>query len=57
MKQYEDSYRFKLPARMPVIIRLGGKSFHNYTKKCNKPYDDSIINCIRLTAKNFFKIC
>jgi len=54
MKQYEDSYRFKLPARMPVIIRLDGKSFHNYTKKCNKPYDDSIINCMRLTAK---KLC
>jgi len=36
---YENVYRIKLPKRMPVIIRIDGKSFHTLTKKMDKPYD------------------
>lgn len=50
MKSYEDSFRFNLPKRMPVIIRLDGKAFHSYTKGCKKPYDDSLINCMANTT-------
>lgn len=50
IKQYEDAYRFHLISKMPVIIRLDGKAFHSYTKYCNKPYDDRIINCMRRTS-------
>lgn len=32
MKLYEDAYRFKLPRRMPVILRLDGRAFHTVTK-------------------------
>lgn len=47
MKQYENSYRFHLTEKLPVLIRLDGKAFHYYTKQCNKPYDDIIIDCMR----------
>ena len=34
MKEYyENVYRIKLTRRTPVIIRLDGKAFHNYTKQ------------------------
>lgn len=29
---YEDRFRFYLPRRIPVIVRLDGKAFHSYTK-------------------------
>jgi len=42
---YEHRYKFKLPMRFPVIIRIDGKSFHTWTKKHNmkKPFDDLLI--------------
>jgi tRNA(His) guanylyltransferase len=51
MKQYEDCYRITLPARMPIIIRLDGKAFHSYTKKCAKPIDLGLIQCMNETTK------
>ena len=39
-ENYEDRYRIKLTRRMPVIIRLDGKSFHTFTKQCHKPFDE-----------------
>lgn len=35
---YEDRQRFYLIRRMPVIIRLDGKCFHNFTKQMQKPF-------------------
>ena len=43
-ENYEDRYRFKLTRRMPVIIRLDGKSFHTLTRRCIKPFDDILGN-------------
>jgi tRNA(His) 5'-end guanylyltransferase len=43
MKKYEDIYRNKMSPRMPVIIRLDGKSFHTWTKGLDKPFDDTYI--------------
>jgi len=44
MKQYyEGVYSLKLPFRMPVIIRLDGKSFSNWTRNLQKPFDDGFI--------------
>jgi len=37
---YEDTYRFKLTRRTPVIIRLDGKAFHTLTRGCDKPFDE-----------------
>lgn len=36
---YEDRTRSYLPRRTFTIIRLDGKSFHTYTKRCKKPFD------------------
>lgn len=47
---YENRQRFYLTRRTPVIMRLDGKAFHTVTKKAVKPYDDTIINLMQLTA-------
>jgi tRNA(His) 5'-end guanylyltransferase len=47
--QYEDRYRFSLPRRTYTIIRCDGKSFHTYTRGCDKPYDDKL-SAAMLTA-------
>ena len=41
MKSYEECFEGKLPRRMPMIVRVDGKTFHTLTKKwkCSKPYD------------------
>ena len=37
---YENRQRFYLIRRIPVIMRLDGKSFHTLTKRfCNRPFD------------------
>jgi tRNA(His) 5'-end guanylyltransferase len=51
IKAYEDCYRVQLPQRMPVILRVDGKSFHNYTKGCKRPVDENLVNCMNETAK------
>ncbi len=50
MKTFEDVFRFKLPIRMPVILRLDGKSFHSLCRGLNKPFDDRLITCMNETA-------
>ena len=54
-ENYEDRYRIKLTRRMPVIIRLDGKSFHTLTKHCKKPFDDDFSNCMTATASYLLK--
>jgi tRNA(His) 5'-end guanylyltransferase len=39
MKLYEDSFRMRLPPRMPTIIRLDGRAFHSL--KLEKPFDEN----------------
>jgi len=56
MKQYyEQVWNFKLPLRMPVIIRLDGKNFHNFTKKMNRPFDGNLIHDMAKTSKLLFE--
>lgn len=51
MKRYEDASRIYLPDRMPVIIRLDGKSFHTWTRGLPKPYCASLMNAMDEVAK------
>ena len=37
---YEHPYLFKLPMRMPVIMRLDGNCFHSFTKDMQRPFDE-----------------
>lgn len=48
---YENPFKIKLPMRMPVIIRLDGRAFHTYTRKCKKPFDSILIERMINTAK------
>ncbi len=50
MKGYEDTFRYSLPQRMPVVLRIDGKAFHTYTKGCRRPWDENLVNCMNETA-------
>lgn len=55
MKEYENAYRNKLTKRMPVIIRIDGKSFHTYTKGMKKPFDEKLAKAFWETSKYLCK--
>lgn len=55
MKNFEDCYRIKLPIRMPVILRIDGCHFHTYTKRCKRPVDQGLVDCMNETAKYLCK--
>lgn len=50
---YEEAYKLRLPSRMPVIIRLDGKSFHSFTKRigAQKPFDALFIHTMSALAR------
>lgn len=54
MKNYENSYRYYLPKRIPLILRLDGRSFSNYTKKLARPWDLNFSHAMDAVAK---KLC
>lgn len=41
-RQYEDRTRMMLPRRTHTILRADGKSFHTYTRHCDKPHDERL---------------
>jgi tRNA(His) guanylyltransferase len=47
MKAYEETFRQKLPIRMPAVVRLDGKAFHTLTRGCEKPFDNKIHTALR----------
>lgn len=52
MKEYyENPYRFYLPRRSPMIIRLDTRAGHSFTKGFQRPFDDIFIESIQETAK------
>jgi len=51
IKEYEDISRYYLPKKLPVIIRIDGKSFHRYTRKMKKPFDEDLTNIFWETTK------
>jgi len=48
--QYEDRARFMLPRRTYTIIRCDGKSFHTYTRRMEKPFDERLAQAIDVAA-------
>jgi len=48
---YEVRSQTYLPRRTYSLIRLDGRSFHNYTKNCKRPYDLDLMSDIDDTAK------
>ena len=53
-KKYEGAFSGYLPGRMPILCRLDGKGFHNYTKGMKRPWDDRLNLVMDMTAK---KLC
>lgn len=51
-ENYEHRYRFYLPRRIPVIIRLDGKAFHTLTRHAEKPFDENFIDSMYGTAQD-----
>lgn len=55
MKQnYERAFLSYLPYRMPVVIRLDGKSFHTFTRDTSKPFDNNFMSSMNLLTQ---KLC
>lgn len=48
MKKYENVWRQYLIPRMPIIVRIDGKAFHGYVKKCKfeYPFDNNLIKAV-----------
>lgn len=51
MKGYENVSRLYLTRRVPYIIRLDGKSFHTYTQRLEKPWDERLVIAMLETTK------
>lgn len=51
---YERAYRYQLPMRLPVIIRVDGKAFHTFTRDMKRPFDDDFIGWMKAVA---LKLC
>ena len=48
---YENVPKTRLVRRMPVAIRLDGRSFHTFTRGFNKPFDEVLIKTMKQTMK------
>ena len=46
---YEQIPKFKLYRRTPVAIRIDGKAFHTFTRGFKRPFDDILVEAMRLT--------
>lgn len=57
MKGYEAVWDTKLPARMPVILRLDGNSFSKFTKSFNKPFDERMWQAMTAASKAVLDYC
>lgn len=51
MKGYENTYRLYIPKRLPVIIRIDGCHFHQFTKGLDKPFDEGLSSAFWETGK------
>jgi len=52
MKEYEGASRTRLLRRVPVIIRVDGKSFHTFCNSMKRPFDERLIECMWAAAKH-----
>lgn len=51
MKEYENVSKDFLTRRMPIIMRIDGKTFHTYTKNMKRPWDKKLYIAFGETAK------
>lgn len=51
MKEYERRNQYFLQKRMPVIIRLDGRSFHTFTRGFQRPFDHVFMRTMQEVTK------
>jgi tRNA(His) 5'-end guanylyltransferase len=51
MKCYENVTRTYLPRRTYTLIRVDGKSFHSFTRGCEKPFDHRLMGAMDFAAE------
>jgi len=53
MKGYEACYDQVLPRRLPLMLRVDGRSFHTLVRRwgCKKPFDDALMQTMVETAQ------
>lgn len=56
MKGYEKVNNAKLTCRTPVIVRVDGRSFHNFPTKLGKPFDRVFINVMQEVARDLVEL-
>lgn len=54
-KRFEKHNEDKLMPGLPILIRIDGVSFHNFTKKAEKPFDDAFIKAMHNTCIDLIK--
>ena len=52
IKRYESVSNIKMQPRSPLIIRVDGKAFHTFTRGCDKPFDQKLIDAMVNAAKD-----
>jgi tRNA(His) guanylyltransferase len=50
IKRYEKTFSFQTMNRMPVMIRVDGRAFHNFTRELDKPFSRHFINAMVWSA-------
>jgi tRNA(His) 5'-end guanylyltransferase len=51
MKGYEAASRVTLPLRLPLIVRVDGRSFHNFTRGMARPFDAGLVRAMNEAAR------
>jgi tRNA(His) 5'-end guanylyltransferase len=51
IKDYEADYDQRLMPMVPAIARLDGRSFHNYTRRMERPFDRNMIQTMILLTE------
>lgn len=55
MKEYEKVYQSVLIPHLPIIIRIDGKAFHNFTKRCVRPFDAGLSYAFQQATIDLYK--
>lgn len=55
IKRYEKVYDHKLTPRSCLFIRVDGKSFHTFTRGCDRPFDQNLIDAMVKAAQDSAK--
>ncbi len=51
IKHYESISEHYFTPKIPILVRIDGKSFHTWTKGCDRPFDNKLITCMFESAK------